>query len=97
MPTYVALVRYTDNGIAKIKESPKRLDAFKDTLTKFGGSLKSFYLTMGHYDIVIVYEAPNDESAAKGALAVGSRGATRTETLRAFTEDEYRKIVADIP
>ena len=52
---------------------------------------------MGRYDLVSLIEAPGDESMAKIALAIGSRGAIRTETLRAFTEDEYRQIIAGLP
>ncbi len=59
--------------------------------------LKEFYLVMGRYDMVVVAEAPDDETVANLALAIGSAGAIRTETLRAFTEDEYRKIVAALP
>ncbi len=97
MPTYVSLIRYTHQGIAGVKDSPKRLDAFKDAVKKAGGTLKSFYLTMGRYDIVAAYELPDDETAAKVALAVGSLGNIRTETLRAFGEDEFRKIIAGLP
>ena len=52
---------------------------------------------MGRYDAVVVSEAPDDETVAKLALSIGSQGNTRTETLRAFTEDEYRKMVAALP
>jgi len=52
---------------------------------------------MGRYDMVVVAEAPDDETVAKLAIAIGSAGAIRTETLRAFTEDEYRKIIAALP
>jgi uncharacterized protein with GYD domain len=51
----------------------------------------------GQYDAVVVSEAPNDETMAKLALGIGARGTSRSETLRAFTEQEYRKIVADLP
>jgi len=47
--------------------------------------------------MVVISEAPDDETAAKVALAIGSKGAIRTETLRAFPEDEYRKIIAALP
>jgi uncharacterized protein with GYD domain len=97
MPTYVSLLRFTHQGIAGVKESPKRLDAFKGALRKAGGEIKSFYLTMGQYDIVAAYELPDDETAARLALNLGSLGNIRTETLRAFTEDEYRKIIAGLP
>jgi uncharacterized protein with GYD domain len=97
MARYISLVTYTDQGIRNIKESPKRLDAAKKLLKELGGELKEFYLTMGAYDIVIVAEAPNDEVIAKFALAAGSLGNVRTTTLKAFTEAEFRKIVAALP
>lgn len=97
MPTYITLINFTDQGIRNIKDSPKRLDAAKKMLKAMGGDLKQFYLTMGAYDIVVVAEAPNDEVVAKFALAVGSLGNVRTTTLKAFTEAEYRKIIAGLP
>jgi uncharacterized protein with GYD domain len=62
-----------------------------------GGDLKQFYLVMGRYDMVVVSEEKDDESASRVALALGPGGAVRTETLRAFNEDEYRKIIAALP
>jgi uncharacterized protein with GYD domain len=97
MPTYIILVNLTQEGIKNIKESPNRLDAAKKAFQAFGGELKEFYLVMGQYDMVVVAEGPDDETAAKLALAIGSQGAINTETLRAFTEDEYRKIIAELP
>lgn len=97
MPTYISLLRFTQQGVEKVKESPARLDAAKQAFRAMGGELKEFYLVMGQYDAVVVSEVPDDATAAKLALAIGSRGAIRTETLRAFTEDEYRKIIAALP
>ena len=97
MATYISLMNFTQQGIASIKEGPGRLDAGKETLKAFGSELKAFYLTMGRYDIVAISEAPDDEAAAKVALAIGSAGNVTTETLRAFTEDDYRAIVASLP
>jgi uncharacterized protein with GYD domain len=97
MPTYIVLLRYTQQGVEKIKESPARLDAAKKAFRAMGAELKQWYLVMGQYDAVVVGEAPDDETVAKLALAIGSQGSIRTETLRAFTEDEYRKIVAALP
>jgi uncharacterized protein with GYD domain len=90
MATYIILINYTQQGIQKIKESPVRLDAAKKLFKSMGAELK-------RYDAVVIAEAPNDETVAKLALAVGSLGAVQTETLRAFTEDEYRKIIAALP
>ena len=97
MPMYIILINYTDQGIRNVKESPKRLDAAKKLLKSMGGEFKQFYLTMGAYDLATIVEAPNDEAIAKFALVVGSLGNIRTTTLKAFPEDEYRKIVAALP
>lgn len=97
MATYVSLLRFTDQGIRTIKDSPKRLDAAKKAFQGSGGELKQFFLLMGHYDMLIVSEAPDDETAGKIALALGSLGNVRTESFRAFTEAEYRKLIGNIP
>ena len=81
---------------AKIKESPARLDAAKKAAEKAGGKIHAWYLTMGKYDAVIVSEFPNDEASAKFMLATGALGNVTTQTLKAFTEDEYRKILASL-
>ena len=97
MATYVTLVNYTKQGIMNIKDSPARLDAAKEAFKAFGAEMKQFYLAMGRYDIVILSEAPNDEAIAKAALAIGSRGAVKTETFRVFNENEYRDIIGALP
>ena len=97
MATYISLIKLTHQGVTSIKDAPARLDAGKETLKSFGSELKAFYLTMGSYDIVTISEAPDAAAAAKVALAIGSAGNVTTETLRAFTEDEYREIVAALP
>ncbi len=97
MPMYISLVRWTQKGIENIKKSPGRLDAAKRVWEAAGGELKQFYLVNGQYDMVVISELPSDEAVAKVALAVGAAGNVRTETLRAFTEDEYRNIIASLP
>jgi uncharacterized protein with GYD domain len=97
MPTYISLLKYTQQGVQKIKESPARLDEAKKAFKAMGAELKQWYLVMGQYDAVVISEGPDDETAAKLALIVGSQGAIHTETFRAFTEDEYRKIIAALP
>jgi uncharacterized protein with GYD domain len=97
MPTFVILINYTQQGVADIKDSPARLEEAKRAFQAMGAELQAFYLTFGHYDAVAIGEAPDGETAAKLALMLGARGAIRTETLRAFTEDEYREIIAGLP
>ena len=96
MPTYITLINWTDQGIRNVKESPQRLDAVKKAIEATGGKFIGFYLTMGKYDSVLIIEAPSDEVAATLALSAGSQGSIRTETLKAFSEAEYRRIIAKI-
>ena len=97
MPTYITLFNWTQQGIEKVKDSPSRLDLAKRAIQAAGGELKEFYMTMGQYDMVAVSEAPSDEAYAQIMLAITSAGAVRSQTLRAFTEAEYRSIVAGLP
>ena len=97
MATYIVLSRYTQQGVAKIKESPARIEAARKMGQARGVELKTWYLVMGRYDAVTIWDAPNDETLAKVLLAIGSLGNVTTETLRAFSEDEFRTLVADLP
>jgi len=97
MPTYITLLTFTQQGVWNIKDGPALLDAAKKAFQSMGVELKGFYLVIGQYDAVVISEASDDETAAKLALSIGSLGNVRTETLRAFTEDEFRKIIAALP
>jgi uncharacterized protein with GYD domain len=97
MPHYVTLLRYTPQGAAKIKESPKRLDAAKKAAEAAGGKITAWYLTMGKYDAVLISEFPADEAAARFMLSTGALGSVTTHTLKAFSEAEYRKIISSLP
>ena len=97
MPTYMTLIQYTQQGIQSIKDSPTRLDTAKALYNSLGAEIKSFYLAMGRYDVIVVSEAPDDETATKLVLTIGSGGAVRTETFRIFTENEYRKLITELP
>lgn len=97
MSHYVSLLRYTAQGIAKVKESPSRLDAARKAAESMGGKIHSWYLTMGHHDAVIISEFPNDEACARFMLSVSALGNVTTQTMKAFNEAEYRKIVGSLP
>jgi len=96
MAHYVTLLHYTHQGITKIKDSPARLDAAKKAAEKLGGKIHTWYLTLGQYDAVLISEFPNDEVCTKFALSLGALGNVTTETLKAFTEAEYRKIIGGL-
>ena len=97
MATYILHTRFTQQGVETIKDGPARLDAARESLKGLGAELKNFYLAIGQYDAVVVVEAPDDETIAKASLAIGAVGNVRLETLRVFTEDEYRELVSALP
>ena len=93
MLTYVVLVNFTDQGIHRVKESPKRAEAFKDMVKTFGATVKEIFWTQGRYDIVTIVEAPDELSAMALNLSLSALGNIRTESLRAFMATDMAKIV----
>jgi uncharacterized protein with GYD domain len=96
MTTYIVLMNWTEQGAKNVRDSPKRLDAAKKQLGEMGGSFKSFFLTMGEFDMVAVVEAPDDAVLARFTLMLGSGGSVRTRTLKAFPEFAYREIISSL-
>ena len=96
MPTYISLVSWTDEGVKNVKESPERLDDFKKSVQDAGGKVVGFYLTMGRYDMVVITESTSDEVIASNMLSTARKGSIRSETMKAFTEDEYRAIISKV-
>lgn len=97
MPGHIMMVNYTAEGMENIEESPDRLEDGKALVESLGGEVVDFYLTMGQYDLVVLLDGLDDEAMAKVALTLGRGGAVETETLKAFTEGEYREIVSNLP
>lgn len=97
MASYLSLINWTDEGIRAVKESPQRLDAVKQAVEQAGGRLIFFYLLLGEYDLATLTEFPDDEAGATFLLALGSQGNVRTHTMKAFPEEEYRRIIAGLP
>jgi uncharacterized protein with GYD domain len=93
MPTYVMLANWTDQGARTIEDNPKRVDAARKSLVEMGGHFLSVYMTMGAYDMVITYDAPDDAVAARFTLMLAKLGNVRTASLKAFPEEAYRQIV----
>jgi len=96
MATFITLVNFTDQGIRNVKDSPDRFSAFQAMAEKAGVKVKSVYYTVGRYDMVVILEGP-DEAATAALLKVGSLGNVRSETLRGFSVDEMKKIIAKMP
>ena len=87
------LANWTDQGARQVKESPRRVETARRALVEMGGEFKSFYMTLGEYDLIVIYEAPDDAVAARFTLLLGQMGAVRTTTMKAFPEAAYREIM----
>lgn len=96
MAQYVYLVKLTEQGRKAIKQSPDRADQAVQLGQKMNVRLGILLYTMGEYDIVALAEAPDDEAATRFAAAVSAQGNVATQTLRAFTPQEFRTITADL-
>ena len=96
MPTYVALLDWTEQGVLNFKESVDRYESASGQLEALGVTFKDVYWTLGTHDIVSVIEAPDDETLAAGLLAVAGQGNIRTTTLRAFNADEMRSVIGKV-
>ena len=93
MATYIALITWTDQGAKSVKDSARRFDMAKKMLQDMGGDFKAIFMTMGDYDLIAVYEAPDDAVAARFTLQWGMLGNVRTKSLKAFPEAAYREII----
>src|SRR4051794_10207834 len=94
MPTFISLASWTEDGVKNAKESPGRLDQARAMGKKMGVNIREFFMTTGTSDMLIIAEASDDTAMAKFNLSLAMGGNVRTTTLKAFSEDEYRKIIA---
>jgi uncharacterized protein with GYD domain len=94
MATYILLASYTEQGIKGIKDTVKRTDAVKALAKKAGATMKESYWTLGAYDVVAVFEAPDDETMTAFSLSVAKLGNVKTQTLRAFSSKDMAGILA---
>lgn len=97
MPGYVMLMKWTQQGIANVKESPERIKQARAAVEKLGGRIVGVWVTMGQYDLVAIGDLPNDQAASILALSVGSLGNVTTQTMRALSEEEFAEVVAKLP
>ena len=96
MPDLYCDVQWTSQGLQNIKQSPSRLDAARKAFEAAGAKMKDFYMVTGQYDMIAVVDAPDDIAFAKAILTLASQGSITTQTCRAFTEEEYRKIIGGL-
>ncbi len=93
MANYVVLVQWTEQGVQQVKDTIERSHQATAAFEPLGVRLRDIYWTSGRYDIVLLLEAPDDESLSAAMLKLGMMGNVRTETLRAFSEQEMRRIL----
>jgi uncharacterized protein with GYD domain len=93
MPHYVTLMRWTSQGVAGLPAWRERVEEGERIIEEAGGCLVGVYATLGRYDVVEIFEAPNDELAVEILMKLQRFGAEHTETLRAFTREEAEEII----
>jgi uncharacterized protein with GYD domain len=97
MPTYIVLFKLTDQGIKEIKDTPNNIKEAVKGIEAAGGRLKGLYAVMGEYDFVGISEFPSDEVQMTNILSLVSRGGVRATTLKAFSVEDFTKIVEKLP
>ena len=95
MATFIVLSDWTAQGVAKFEESVERFEAGNRQLEQAGVQVREFYWTMGGHDMVSIVEAPDAETLAAVLLKLATLGNFRTTTLRAFSADEMRTLIAN--
>ena len=93
MPHYISLMRWTSKGLAGLSAWRERVEEGERVIQEAGASLIGVYVTLGRYDVVEIFEAPNDDTAAEILMKLQRHGAEHTETLRAFTREEAEEII----
>jgi len=94
MATYTVLANFTDQGIRNVQETTHRAEAVEAAARKLGITVKSIQWTLGAYDVISQFEAPDDQAMTAFGLLLGSQGNVRTQTLRTFSRDEMSAILA---
>jgi uncharacterized protein with GYD domain len=94
MATYIVLNTFTDQGIRNIKDTTNRADAVREIAKKFGITVKDIYWTLGAYDVVTIFEAPDETTMTAFGLAIGSAGNVRSQSLRAFNREEMKGVLS---
>jgi uncharacterized protein with GYD domain len=93
MPHYISLMRWTSKGMAGLPGWRERVEEGEQIIEEAGGKLEGVYVTLGRYDVVEIFEAPNDETAVEILMKLQRFAAEHTETLRAFTREEAEQII----
>ena len=96
MAKYVMLGNFTDQGIRNAKDTVKRARAVREQFASMGVNAREFFWTMGQYDVILTFEAPDDETMMRATLAVAMAGNLKTQTLRGLGEAEMEKVLSEL-
>ena len=96
MAMYVSLLQFTDQGVRNVKDTSKRSEAATAEAEKMGVKIINIFWTMGAYDVVVLLDAPNDETVSAFSLKMGSLGNVKSQTMRAFRAEEMENLLAKI-
>ena len=96
MATFISTVQFTDQGMKEIKATGKRAEAFRANAAKMGVEVKNIFWTLGRFDGLVVFDAPDDETATALMLQLGSFGNVHTETMRAYEAAEIEPILSKL-
>jgi uncharacterized protein with GYD domain len=93
VPHYISLMRWTSQGLAGLPGWRERVEEGERIINDAGGRLEGVYVTLGRYDVVEIFEAPDDDVAIEIIMKLNQFAAEHTETLRAFTREEAESII----
>ena len=93
MPRFLALLTFTDQGVRNIDKSPERAAAFRSQVEKAGGRIEFLYWAVGQFDGAVVFQVPDDETAAALVLKLNQQGNVRTHILRLYDPQEFQQIL----
>jgi uncharacterized protein with GYD domain len=97
MPTYIGLVKLTEQGMRNVKQTTQRAKTFREMAELAGLKVRELLWTMGRYDLVLVIDAPDDKTMSRVALRLGMLGNAKTETLKAFSAQDMDEILKGLP
>jgi uncharacterized protein with GYD domain len=96
VPVYISLMKWTSQGMGGLPAWRDRIEEGERAIHERGGKLLDAYVTLGRFDVVEIFEAPDDETAYQCLVAVARHGTVTTETLRAFTREEAEEIIKNV-
>jgi uncharacterized protein with GYD domain len=97
MPTYLTIGKYTAQGLNNIKDAPKRAKAFKEAAEKAGVKIKELAWLVGDYDVMVLAEAPDEQTVIALGLGVSKQGNVVGTRMRVVDADEFEKILKRVP